>query len=96
MAVRPIGSIVTLTYDLVNNPDWPAPSEGDWLISWSEHTETWGTAYLIKHARQVRSESHPRRFALRCLKIGPKAEAGIAPGDRFYPIVWYRRDRRVS
>ena len=45
-------------------------------------------------ARQVRSEIHPRRFSLRCRKLGPYAEAGVRMGDRVYPIVWYRRERK--
>lgn len=36
----------------------------------------------------------PRRFSLRCRKLGPAMEAGISPGDRVFPIVWYRRDGR--
>jgi hypothetical protein len=90
----PLGAMVVLTYDLVHNPDWPDPGDGDWLVSYSERTEQWGTAYLITASRKVRSEINPRRFRLRCLKVGPMAEAGIGEGDRVFPIVWYRRDRR--
>jgi hypothetical protein len=94
MPGAPIGATVTLTYDLVHSPDWPDPDEGDWLVSYSERTETWGTAYLIIGARRVRSEINPRRFSLRCTKIGAAAGAGIGEADRVYPIVWYQRDRR--
>ena len=94
MPGAPVGATVTLTYDLVHNLDWPDPDEGDWLVSYSERTETWNTAYFILSARQVRSAVHPRRFALRCLKLGPAGKAEIREGDRVFPIVWYRRDRR--
>lgn len=32
MPGAPLGSIVTLTYDLVHNPDWPEPDDGDCLV----------------------------------------------------------------
>jgi len=90
----PVGAVVTLTYDLVHNPEWPDPDDGDWLVSYSERTEQWTTAYLIVGARQVKSDINPRRFSLRCRKVGPALEAGIGEGERVFPIVWYRRDRR--
>lgn len=91
-----VGATVILTYDLVNNPDWPDPQEDDWLVSWSERTEQWGTAYLIKTVRQVKSEINPRRFKLTCTVMGPALEVGIDEnrGDKVYPIVWYSRSRK--
>jgi hypothetical protein len=91
MPRSPIGATVTLTYDLAHHPDWPDPDDGDWLVSYSERTETWGTAYIIKSARRVTSEINPRRFSLRCLKLGPDGKCEIKAGDRVYPIGWYRR-----
>lgn len=91
----PIGATVTLTYDLVHNPDWPDPEDGDWLVSYNERTETYTTAYLIVGSRRVRSEVNPRRFSLRCLKLGPATATTFGDSDgRIFPIVWYRRDRR--
>lgn len=94
MPAAPIGAAVTLTYDLANNSDWPDPDAGDWLVSYSERTDTYRTAYHILRARQVRSEVNSRRFALRCVKAGPADASTITGGGRIYPIVWYRRDRR--
>lgn len=93
MSVAPVGAIVTLTYDLVRNPDWPDPVEGDWLVSYSERTDTYRTAYLIQSVRKVKSEANPRRFSLRCLKAGPADSTTIDGPGRIYPIVWYRRDK---
>lgn len=91
----PIGATVTIgPYDLVHNPDWPDPEPGDWIATYSERTERWGTAYRIVVARRVRSETHPRRFSLRCEVVGPVESAGIADDEQVYPIVWYPRDRR--
>lgn len=93
--VAPAGASVTLTYDLEQSPDWPDPDEGDWLISYSERTDTWNTAYLIIAVRQVRSEHHPRRFSLRCRKVGPAKSSSIDFDGRIFPIIWCRRDRKA-
>src|SRR5690242_14817320 len=90
----PVGAVVTIApYDLVHSPELPDPAEGDWLVTWSERTEAWGTAYLIVSARQIRSAASPRRFSLRCRKLGPAAETLVGPEDRVFPVIWLRRDR---
>lgn len=92
MSAQP-GGTVTLTYDYHAEQFGTAPpGEDDYLVSWSERTETWGSAYLIRAVRQVRSEVHPHRYSLRCLKLGT---VGEVPDDAaVYPIVWYPRNRR--
>lgn len=91
----PIGTTVTIApYDLVHHHDWPDPEPGDWLVTWSERTERYGTAYRIVTARKVRSTVSPRRFELRCEVVGPADEASISDDEQVYPLVWYSRDRR--
>lgn len=91
----PVGAVVTIEpYDLVHNPDWPDPTVGDWLVTYSERTQQWGTAHQIVSARQIRSTVSPRRFALRAHVVGPAVDANIQEGDQIFPLVWYPRKRR--
>lgn len=93
----PIGAIVTISpYDLSHRTfdDWPDPEPGDWLVTYSERTEQWGTAYRIVTARRVRSTVSPRRYALRCEVVGQADAVAIPADEQVYPIVWSRRDRR--
>lgn len=78
----PIGATVTLTYDLVHNPEWPDPDVGDWLVSYSERTES---CFSIPEA--------DRRGAA-CVKEGPADSSTITGDGRIYPIVWYDRSKR--
>jgi hypothetical protein len=90
----PVGSCVTIApYDLTDGG--PGPQDGDYLVSYSELTDRFGTAYLVVGTRQVRSDVHPNRYALRCQVLGPyDPQMPTSPGARFFPIVWYRRNRR--
>ena len=89
----PPGATVALTYDYHAELHCTAPpGEDDYLVSWSERTERWGSAYLIRAVRKVRSELHPHRYSLCCLKLGAVTEV---PADAtVYPIVWYPRTKR--
>jgi hypothetical protein len=92
LMVAPVGATVTIApHDLSDG--WPAPDDGDFVVSWSEQNG-WGTAYLIIGAHQVKSTVHPRRWSLRCRKVGPALAAGIREEDRMFTIVWHRRHRR--
>ena len=78
----PIGRHVTINpYDMRDSHGWPDPQPGDWLVTWSERTKAWGTAYRIIAARKVNSTVSPRRFALRCEVAGPATQAGIGPAS---------------
>lgn len=93
MAAR-IGTTVTIQPYDINNHDRPNPQPGDWIATYSERTERWGTACRIVAARQIRSEIHPRRFSLRCEVVGPVDSAGIPDDEQVYPLVWYPREKR--
>jgi hypothetical protein len=90
----PVGSCVTIApYDLSGTDSGPA--DGDYVVTYSERTERFGTAYLVTDARQVRSTVHPNRWSLRCQVLGPYDPGMVtSPGARFFPIVWYPRKRR--
>jgi hypothetical protein len=91
----PVGATVTISpCDLIHAPDWPDPEPGDWLVTWSERTERFGTAYRIVGARRVRSTVSPRRFALRCEVVGAVGAVTIPDDEQVYSIVWSSRDRR--
>lgn len=91
----PIGTHVTINpYDLLHAPDWPDPQPGDWLVTWSERTERFGTVYRIVGARKVRSALSPRRFALRCEVAGQHGSVAIPDDEQVYSLVWTPRDRR--
>lgn len=91
----PVGAHVTIApYDMTHHPDSPDPEPGDWIATYSERTERWGTAYRIVSARQIKSTAHPRRFSLRCEVAGPFDTAGIPEGDQVFGIVWYPREKR--
>jgi len=76
------------------DPDQPDPEPGGWLVTYSERTQRWGTAYRILSVRQIKSEAHPRRFSLRCEVAGPYEQAVIREGEQVHGMVWYPRDKR--
>lgn len=90
MPGRPNGSVVTLTYDL-DGEGWPDPDRDDVVVTFHKGTEDISTIYLVLSVRQVRSQVHPRRFSLRCLKMGKEVPAEIGT---VFPLFWYPRKRR--
>lgn len=89
MPGRPIGAVVGLYMDWTGAPS-EAPTEGDYIVA--EGQRGYGATYLIKTVRQVRSQAHPGRLAMRCLKL---ASFEDVPSDaRFVVMRWYRRDRK--
>lgn len=82
MAHRPeqYGTECGLYLDLhVGDPD-PAPGD-----VW---TTTGGSYYLLRTVRRVRSQLHPNRWRVRCIRLDP---ADVAAEDVTVQLHWYPR-----
>lgn len=93
MPGRPDGSRVTIApYDYDGElKKWPG-AIGDMLRTPA------GTYYEIVEWHRVVSRKHPKRYRLRCIKLGRltgSAEpTGDLPGPLVWPIKWYPRGKQ--
>lgn len=77
-----------IPYDL---PPGKTPKRGDYLVSVGKRGL--GSAYFILNVRQVRRRKPQPyvRWLLACRRAS--LEEVLGPGE-FWPIYWYRRDRK--
>ena len=88
----PAGATVGIVPFDLGLSDMPPPEPGDVVVS--EGRRGYGTAYLVTQARLMARSAHPRRYALRCVVLGPAESAPIGADARIFSLVWYRRDRK--
>lgn len=94
--VARVGDVVRIAPYDYGEQEQPGPEEGDIIGTYSERTETFGTAYLILESRLMTRSIHPGRYDLRCRVLGPAGRETVPSGARAFTIVWSSRARRRS